>query len=96
MSDRNVKAKHAFLIQNDSEVWLFYNSTDTSYKVQMLTPENVTVGLYSFPNLHSHNLQNSWVPYLIFQSNSQNNTSYVFTAGNHLEEDASDRKKNFL
>jgi len=64
MSAFSVKAKHTFLIQNNAEVKCGSFTTLlvevlTLIKVQMLTPENVAVGLYSFPSLHSHNLQNS-------------------------------------
>lgn len=65
MSAFSVKAKHAFLIQNNAEVKcgsfaavLILVKVPTVIEVQMLIPENVTVGLYSFPNLHSDNFQN--------------------------------------
>lgn len=66
MSIFPVKAKPVFLIQNNAEVKCGSSTTVLIVvkililiKVQMLTPENGAVALYSFPNLHSENLQNS-------------------------------------
>lgn len=60
MSAFPVKTKHAFLIENNTQVNCSTITTVpilTLVKVQMLMSENVAVGF--FPNLHSENLQNN-------------------------------------